>query len=77
MTSDIIVGLLAFLGTLIGAISASKLVIYRVEQLEKKMDKHNQVVERFVVLEESSKMLWKQIDSIKATLDELRKEIMG
>lgn len=40
------------LGSLIGVIASSKLTQYRLEQLEKKVDKHNNVVERVYALEE-------------------------
>lgn len=77
MTPEVVVGLLSLVGTFLGVIGASKLMSYRIEQLEKKMDKHNQVIERFVILEESQKMLWRQLDELKAALEGLRKEIMG
>lgn len=38
-------------GSLLGAIGSTRLTIYRIEQLEKKMDKHNQLIERVTVLE--------------------------
>lgn len=40
------------LGSLIGVIASSKLTQYRIEQLEKKVDKHNNIVERMYNLEE-------------------------
>lgn len=52
---EVVVGILSLLGTLIGSIAgimtANKLTIYRIEQLEKKVDKHNQLVERMAVVE--------------------------
>ena len=76
MTPEIIVGLLSLMGTFLGVLGASKLMSYRIEQLEKKMDKHNSVIERFVILEENAKAQWRCIDELKAALDGLRKEIM-
>ena len=56
MSNDILVAIIAFLGTLAGTfggiLTASKLVNYRIEQLEKKVDKHNTVIERTYTLEE-------------------------
>ena len=53
--SDIIIAMLALMGTLGGAYFANRrssaLVVYRLEQLEKKVDKHNKVVERTFILE--------------------------
>lgn len=57
MSSEIIIALLSLVGTLVGAYLANRksaaLVAYRLEQLEKKVNQHNQVVERTYALEES------------------------
>ncbi len=52
MSTEIIVGLLSFAGMLIGSIWSNKLVVYRLSQLEKKVDKHNSIIERTFILEE-------------------------
>jgi len=53
---EIIVGALALLGTLGGAYIANRksaaLLAYRMERLEEKVNKHNQVIERTYKLEE-------------------------
>ena len=55
MDDMIVSALLSLLGTLIGTfggiLTGSKLITYRVEQLEKKVEKHNQIVERTYKLE--------------------------
>lgn len=55
MSETIIVSLVSLVGTLGGTfggiITANKLITYRIEQLEKKVDKHNSVVERTFELE--------------------------
>lgn len=55
MSETVIVALLSLLGTLLGTfggiITANKLTIYRLEQLEKKVEKHNGVIERMYKLE--------------------------
>ena len=43
----------SFIGTLAGIMINSKLTNYRLEQLEKKVDKHNHVIERVYQLEKS------------------------
>lgn len=57
MTEAIIVALLGLVGTLAGSYFANRkstaLVIYRLEQLEQKVSKHNNLVERTYALEES------------------------
>lgn len=55
IASNIIVAVLALAGTLGGAFLANKkstaVIAYRLEQLEKKVEKHNNVVERLYKLE--------------------------
>lgn len=55
MNDTIIVAMLSLLGTLIGSfggiVTANKLVNYRLQELEKKVEKHNQVIERVYELE--------------------------
>ena len=51
MSDTIIVGLLSLAGTMLGAFGGFRLIAYRVEQLEKKVEKHNQVMERTFILE--------------------------
>lgn len=52
MTDAIIVAILSFLGTLAGSFGGMQLVKYRIEQLEKRVEKHNNFAERIPVLEE-------------------------
>lgn len=56
MSDAIIVAILSLCGTLLGSIAgilaANKLTNYRIEQLEKKVDKHNTVIERMFKLEQ-------------------------
>lgn len=55
MNSAIICGLIsaasAIIVSVITAVYNNKLIVYRLEQLEKKMDKHNNVIERVTALE--------------------------
>lgn len=52
MTDTIIVGLFSLAGTCIGSLGGLRMTSYRIEQLEKKVDKHNNFAERIPVLEE-------------------------
>lgn len=69
MSSEIIVGVLSLLGTLCGTfagiVTSTKLTNYRIEQLEKKVEKHNSVVERTAVIERDLKSVWHSIDEIR------------
>ena len=44
----------SIIGSLIGVLASSKLTNYRIEQLEKKVDKHNNVIERVYKLEHTT-----------------------
>lgn len=63
--TDIVVALLALAGTGIGSFSGFKLTSYRVEQLEKKVDRHNQFAERLPVLEEKIKVMNHRLDNLE------------
>lgn len=53
--------LISLAGIIITAIITNSLVSYRVGQLEKKVDKHNNVIERTFALESKVELLEKEI----------------
>ena len=73
--ADIIIGVLALIGTLGGAYFANKkttaLVVYRLEQLEKKVDLHNRVIERTFKLEERAEVLEERVRVANHRIDDL------
>ena len=78
MPSEIIVALLSMAGTAIGSVAgvmaANKLTNYRIEQLEKKVDKHNTVIERTFKLEEAQAVLQEQIKVANHRIEDLERE---
>lgn len=50
---------------LISAIVSNKLMTYRIEQLEKKVDKHNSVIDRTYHLEAEVEVIENEIDNLK------------
>lgn len=70
MSAEIIVAVLSLAGTLcgslLGVLASSRLTNYRLEQLEKKVDKHNSLVERMSIVEASVKSAHKRIDGLHA-----------
>lgn len=52
MSDAVLVAILSFAGTLAGSFGGMQLVKYRIEQLEKRVEKQNDVVERIPVMEE-------------------------
>ena len=69
MTGEIIVAVISLIGTLFGTfagiLTSTKLSNYRIDQLEKKVEKHNSVIERTAILERDMKNAWHEIDEIK------------
>lgn len=64
----VIVGILSLFGTIIGSYSGMKLMSYRIEQLEHKVDKYATITERIPIIEE-------QIKVINHRLDDLEKKV--
>ena len=65
MPDTVVVAVLSLLGTLIGSFGGTQLIKYRIEQLEKKVEKHNSVVERTYLLEEKIKVANHRIDDFE------------
>jgi cell division protein FtsL len=61
----LITGGLSLFGSIFASITTSRLIIYRVNELEKKQDKHNGLIERMVCVEQSTRSAHKRIDEIK------------
>ncbi len=78
MTSEIIVAAIAFCGTLCGTfggiITANRLTNFRIEQLEKRVEQHNSVVERTYILEEKMKATNRRLENLEAFEHEVMEE---
>lgn len=77
MSDGVLIALLSLAGTVIGSFSgilvANKLSNYRIEQLEKKLDKYadnvDEIKERLVVVEQSAKSAHHRIDDVVSQLN--------
>lgn len=69
MSEAVIVAILGFAGTLLGSLlgvlAAQKLTQYRLAQLEEKVNKHNNLIERTFVLEGQMVELQHDVRDIK------------
>lgn len=69
MSETLLIAILSLVGTLGGTfggiVVSSKLVNYRIEQLEKKVEKHNCVVERTFKLEGKVTELQHEVSDLK------------
>lgn len=78
MQTEIVVALIGVggsaLGGLIGVLINSKLMIYRLEQLEKKVDKHNNLIERMFNLEGKVEVIEEKQDVANHRIDDLEED---
>jgi len=63
--ATVIVGVLSLIGTALGSFGGLKLMSYRIEQLEKKVDKHNNFAERMPVVEEQIKVINHRLEDLE------------
>jgi ABC-type lipoprotein release transport system permease subunit len=75
MSDAIIVALIGLAGSAVGSIlgvmASSKLTLYRIEQLEKKVDKHNNLIDRTYKLEQDVAVQSEDIKVINHRLSDL------
>jgi len=76
--TTIIVAVLSLIGTLVGSFLANSkgtaLIAYRLEELEKKVQKHNNLVERMALLERDVKQLDQQLNAKEKEIEKLKEE---
>ena len=81
MTESILVALitggLALAGTVISNLTTHSKTIYRIEQLEKKQDIHNQVIERVYQLEKVTEVLEERQKTANHRIDDLEEEVQN
>ena len=77
MTETVQVALIGLVGSgvgsLVGIIVNTKLMTYRIEQLEKKVDKHNGIIERTYDLEERISLNEERIKVANHRLDDIER----
>ena len=61
----LISGGLTLIGTIIAVFAANSKTLYRIEQLEKKQDKYNNLQERTLMNENNIKHIYYEIEEIK------------
>ena len=75
MATEIIVALIGLggsaIGSIIGIIASSKLTAYRLEQLEQKVNKQNNLIERTYQLERDKAVISEEIKVINHRIDDL------
>lgn len=75
MQSEIVVALVSLLGTLggsfLGVLASNKLTNFRIQQLEKKVEKHNNLIERMALVEVSVKSAHQRLDDLREELEKV------
>jgi uncharacterized protein Yka (UPF0111/DUF47 family) len=75
MSENVIVTIISFTGTLLGTlggiVASAKLTLYRIEQLEKKVEKHNNLIERVYKIEERTTVAEEKIQTVEHRVDGL------
>lgn len=72
MPTEIIVSILSLLGTVAGSLGgilvSNRLTAYRIQKLEEKVAKHNNLIERMYKVEDSAKSAHHRIDELREEL---------
>lgn len=80
MSDTVLVAILSLGGTLLGTfggiMTSSKLTEYRIKQLEIKVEKHNNLVERVFRLEDNDKLIDEKIDNANHRIENLESKVM-
>lgn len=69
MSETVLVAILSLAGTLggslLGILASNKLITYRLQQLEKKVEEHNNLVKRMYDVEKHEAILEEEIEQLK------------
>lgn len=63
------------IGSIVGALASAKLTNYRIGQLEKQVEKHNNLVERTYKLEERTELQEEKIKVANHRIEDLEKAV--
>lgn len=78
MSEAIVVAGISLAGTLCGTwggiMTANRLTAYRIEQLERKVEKHNSVIERVFKLEEHDAVMDERISNMEKEIERSNNE---
>ena len=66
INSDVLLAITSIIGTFAGSFSGLKLTSYRIEQLERRVEKHNNFAERIPILEEKISVANHRITDLEA-----------
>ena len=75
MTEQIIIAIIAAAGGMIGSLigSNNKMIVFRIDQLDKKVEKHNSIIERTYKLEEKAEVQEEKIKVANHRIEDLER----
>ena len=81
MDPTIIIAIISFIrtcvGTIGGIITTNKLTNYKIEQLQRKVDAHNNLITRTYELEKNMGIVFQKIEENKSDIQDIKKDVKG
>ena len=81
MIPTIIIAIISFIGTCVGTIggiiTTNKLTNYKIEQLQRKVDAHNNLITRTYELEKNMGIVFQKIEENKSDIQDIKKDVKG
>ena len=75
ITVAIITSASSLIVAVISIITNNRILGYKVDELKKQVEKHNQVVEKVALLQQDNATQWKRLDELQKYIEELKKEV--
>lgn len=79
MDTNIVIALITSASSLLVAVVSvimnNRILGYKVDELKKQVEKHNQVVEKVALLQQETSTQWKRLDELRKDVEELKKEV--
>lgn len=73
MTSEVLTAIFSLAGTLVGSLggilAAGRLTAYRLQQLEEKVNKHNNLIERVYAIEQHDAIIDVKIERLESEVE--------
>lgn len=73
MTSEVLTAIFSLAGTLVGSLggilAAGRLTAYRLQQLEEKVNKHNNLIERVYAIEQHDAVIDVRIERLESEVE--------
>lgn len=77
MSENVVIALVSCIPTIVAVIMANNIVTYKIEELQKRVEKHNQIIERTYILERDTKTAFNEIKEIKDDIEKIQDRILS